>query len=352
MFLKSRRIWKCRATDCRKQFSVKVGTVLNESPIPIEKWLTAMWLVANCRNGVSSCEIARDLGLTQKTAWFMLHRIREAMQDKTATKLAGEVEVDESFIGGKSRNMHAKRRAEVITGTGGANKAIALGMVERGGNVRTFAVPNRRKHELHGKIRQHVKAGSALFSEALKSYDGLAGEYQHAVVDHAVEYVRGNVHTNTMENFWSLVKRQLHGTYISVEPFHLFRYLDEQSFRYNGRKLRCGTFLARLHAGCWTPPYVGSAYREGKVGEGSETPRAREAKTLSLWLALFLQLRRALFLRLHAHQDTGQPVEVLELRTFWLGYRDLCSRSHSSSIVLWLSYHVNLSFGSPIPFHA
>jgi len=237
MFLKSRRIWKCRATDCRKQFSVKVGTVLNESPIPVEKWLTAIWLVANCRNGVSSCEIARDLGLTQKTAWFMLHRIREAMQDKTATKLAGEVEVDESFIGGKSRNMHAKRRAEVITGTGGTDKAIALGVVERGGNVRTFAVPNRRKHELHGKIRQHVKAGSALFSDALKSYDGLAGEYQHAVVDHAVEYVRGNVHTNTMENFWSLVKRQLHGTYISVEPFHLFRYLDEQSFRYNGRRL-------------------------------------------------------------------------------------------------------------------
>jgi transposase-like protein len=130
MFLKSRRIWKCRATDCRKQFSVKVGTVLNESPIPVEKWLTAMWLVANCRNGVSSCEVARDLGLTQKTAWFMLHRIREAMQDKTATKLSGEVEVDESFIGGKSRNMHRSKRARVITGTGGADKAIALGMVE------------------------------------------------------------------------------------------------------------------------------------------------------------------------------------------------------------------------------
>jgi transposase-like protein len=237
MFLSTRRIWKCRATRCRKQFSAKVGTVMNESAIPLEKWLPVMWLVANCKNGVSSCEIARDMGVTQKTAWFMLHRVREAMQDKTATKLSGEVEVDESFIGGKSRNMHAKRRAEVITGTGGKDKAIALGMVERGGNVRTFAVPNRRKHELHGKIRQHVKAGSALFSDALQSYNGLDGEYQHAVVDHAVEYVRGNVHTNTMENFWSLVKRQLHGTYVSVEPFHLFRYLDEQSFRYNGRKL-------------------------------------------------------------------------------------------------------------------
>jgi transposase-like protein len=237
MFLKTRRIWKCSAAKCRKQFSVKIGTVLNESPIALDKWLTAMWLVANCRNGVSSCEIARDLGLTQKTAWFMLHRIRESMQDKSATKLAGEVEVDESFIGGKSRNMHRAKRERVITGTGGKDKAIALGMVERGGNVRTFAVPNRRKHELHGKIRGNVTAGSALFSDALKSYDGLTGDYRHVVVDHAVEYARGNVHTNTMENFWSLVKRQLHGTYISVEPFHLFRYLDEQSFRYNGRKL-------------------------------------------------------------------------------------------------------------------
>jgi len=246
MFLSTRRIWKCRATRCRKQFSAKVGTVMNESAIPLEKWLPVMWLVANCKNGVSSCEIARDMGVTQKTAWFMLHRVREAMQDKTATKLSGEVEVDESFIGGKSRNMHAKRRAEVITGTGGKDKAIALGMVERGGNVRTFAVPNRRKHELHGKIRQHVKAGSALFSDALKSYDGLGGEYQHAVVDHAVEYVRGNVHTNTMENFWSLVKRQLQGTYISVEPFHLFRYLDEQSFRYNARKLTDAQRFSRV----------------------------------------------------------------------------------------------------------
>jgi transposase-like protein len=235
MFLATRRIWKCRS--CRKQFSLKVGTIFEDSPIPLNKWLAAMWLIANCKNGVSSYEIGKDLGLTQKTTWFMLHRVREAMQDKTATKLAGEVEVDESFIGGKSRNMHAKRRAEVITGTGGTDKAIALGMVERGGNVRTFAVPTRRKHELHRKVRETVTAGSALFTDALKSYDGLSDDYKHAVVDHAVEYVNGNVHTNTMENFWSLVKRQLHGTYISVEPFHLFRYLDEQSFRYNGRKL-------------------------------------------------------------------------------------------------------------------
>jgi len=233
MFLKTRRIWKCSATECRKQFSVKVGTVLNESPIGLDKWLTAMWLVANCRNGVSSCEIARDLGVTQKTAWFMLHRIRESMQDKTATKLSGEVEVDESYIGGKSRNRHFERK----TGRGTDQKEVAFGMVERSGRVRTLHAKGRGKPELQRNIRDHITAGSAIYTDALKSYDGLNRDFTHQVVDHAVEYVRGNVHTNTMENFWSLVKRQLHGTYISVEPFHLFRYLDEQSFRYNGRKL-------------------------------------------------------------------------------------------------------------------
>jgi transposase-like protein len=176
------------------------------------------------------------MGVTQKTAWFMLHRCRLAMQDLTGGKLGGEVEVDETFIGGKARNMHKDKRAAKITGTGGKDKEIALGMVERGGNVRVFHVDNRRKKALQTRIREHVEAGSAIFSDELKSYDGLENEYQHAVIDHAVEYVNGNVHTNTMENFWSLLKRGLHGTYVSVEPFHLFRYLDEQAFRYNNRK--------------------------------------------------------------------------------------------------------------------
>ena len=244
MFLATRRIWKCRS--CRKQFSVKVGTIFNESPIGLGKWLTAIWLISNCKNGVSSYEIARDLGVTQKTAWFMLHRIREAMQDKSATLLGGEVEVDESFIGGKSRNMHKDKRERAITGTGGKHKAIALGMVERGGKVRAFAVPTGRKTELQSRVRENVQASAALFSDALKSYDGLEAEYQHAVIDHAVEYVRGNVHTNTIENFWSLVKRQLIGTYISVEPYHLFRYLDEQSFRYNDRKITDAERFSRV----------------------------------------------------------------------------------------------------------
>ena len=235
MFLATRRIWKCKA--CRKQFSAKAGSIFEDSPIALGKWLSAMWLISNCKNGISSYEIMRDLCVTQKTAWFMLHRIREAMQDKTATKLSGEVEVDETFVGGKARNMHKWKREERITGTGGKDKTIALGMVERGGNVRTMVVDTRRKHTLQSRIRQNVQAGSAIFSDELKSYAGLAADFRHAVINHAVEYANGTIHTNTMENFWSLVKRQLHGTYISVEPYHLFRYLDEQSFRYNGRKL-------------------------------------------------------------------------------------------------------------------
>jgi transposase-like protein len=244
-FLQKRRIWKCGS--CRKQFSVKVGTVFEDSPLPLAKWLTTAWLVSNCKNGVSSYEIARDLRVTQKSAWFMLHRIREAMQNKSTAKLGGEVEVDETFIGGKARNMHRSKRERVITGTGGTDKTIATGMVERGGEVRTMVVGNRRKHGLQSTVRQHVEAGSAIFSDELKSYDGLSADYQHEVINHAVEYANGNVHTNTMENFWSLVKRQLHGTYISVEPFHLFRYLDEQAFRYNQRH---GNDYARFEHVC------------------------------------------------------------------------------------------------------
>ncbi len=139
--------------------------------------------------------------------------------------------------------MHPAKRAEKITGTGGKDKAVALGIVERGGNIRAFVVDTRRKKELQAHVREHVEAGSAIFTDELKSYDGLESKFQHAVINHAVEYVNGNVHTNTMENFWSLLKRGLHGTYISVEPFHLFRYLDEQAFRYNNRTADAERFV-------------------------------------------------------------------------------------------------------------
>jgi transposase-like protein len=235
-FLKNQLRWQCSVRHPRRQFSIKVGTIFEDSPLGLDKWLPAMWMIQNCKNGIASHEIARAVGVTQKTAWFMLHRIRLALQEGTMAQLAGEVEVDETFIGGKSRNMHLDKRAQRITGTGGKDKAVVMGILERGKTVRASVIPNRRKRSLQAEVREHVKAGSALFTDALQSYDGLAAEYAHQVIDHAVEYVRGRVHTNGLENFWSLLKRGLKGTYVSVEPFHLHRYLDEQSFRYNNRK--------------------------------------------------------------------------------------------------------------------
>jgi hypothetical protein len=193
-------------------------------------------MIVNDKNGISSWELHRAIGVTQKTAWFMLHRIRLAMQDDGGSKLSGEVEVDESMIGGKSRNMHKAKRAEKIHGTGGMDKAIVFGMVERDGRVRAMHLDSRRRKELQDAIRENIEAGAAIFSDELPSYNGLTDDYEHAVINHAVEYVNGNVHTSTIENFWALLKRGLHGTYISVEPFHLFRYIDEQAFRYNNRK--------------------------------------------------------------------------------------------------------------------
>src|SRR6202795_473028 len=236
-FSEKRRTWTCAKHHAKREFSLKIGTVMEDSPIPLDKWMTATWLITNCKNGISSYEIARDVKVTQKSAWFMLHRVRLAMQDDFfGSKLGGEVEVDETFIGGKARNMHVSERKRRITGTGGKDKTAVVGIVQRGGKVRTSVVPNRKKSALQAEVRKHVGAGSPLSTDALLSYNGLAGEYAHEVVDPAVAYVDGKVHTNGLENFWSLLKRGISGTYVSVEPFHLFRYLDEQSFRYNNRK--------------------------------------------------------------------------------------------------------------------
>src|SRR5947209_839985 len=233
----SRRVWQCKARHPKSQFSVKVGTIFEDSPIGLDKWLCAMWMLANCKNGVSSYEIARCLEVTQKSAWFMLRRIRYAMHNGTINKMTGTVEADETFIGGAARNMHADKRAEKIHGRGPMGKAIVFGLLDREtGKVHTSVVGTRRKHHLHAEIRANVAPGSELNTDALKSYDGLS-EYTHKVVDHAEAYVDGTVHTNRMENFWSLLKRAIKGTYVSVEPFHLFRYLDEETFRYNERTL-------------------------------------------------------------------------------------------------------------------
>jgi transposase-like protein len=239
-YLAKQRRWECKAKHAKKQFSIKVGTIFEDSPIGLDKWLCAVWMITACKNGVSSWELHRALGVTQKSAWFMLHRVRLGLQNNDGTKLSGEVEVDESFIGGKARNMHAAKKAEKMVAGSNKGKTIAFAMVERGGKVKTAVVERRRKKELQGMIREHIQAGSAIFSDELLSYEGLNEDYKHAVINHAVEYARGNVHTNHAENFWSLVKRQIHGTYVNVEPYHLFRYLDEQSFRYNNREMTDG----------------------------------------------------------------------------------------------------------------
>ncbi len=230
----SRRIWKCKA--CRKQFSPKVGTICEDSAIGLDKWLTAMWMIASAKNGISSYEVHRSLGVTHKTAWFMLQRIRLAMQSGTFEKAAGKVEVDETFIGGKARNMHKHIRAKKVTGTGGKDKTAVLGVLERGGKIRVKVIDSRRKKPLQDHVKQHVEPGAEVFTDALKSYEGLEADYVHQIIDHAVEYVKGHVHTNGLENFWSLLKRTLKGTYTFVEPWHLHRYLDEQAFRYDERK--------------------------------------------------------------------------------------------------------------------
>jgi transposase-like protein len=247
--LSTRQLWKCKSKHPKQQFSAKVGSIFEDSPIGLDRWFTAIWLIANCRNGVSSCEIARDLGVTQKTAWFMMHRIRLAMNNGTFEKLTGEVEADETFIGGLARFMHKDKKAK-ITGTGGAGKAVVMGLIDRHSKkVRIAHIPNVQGDTVKGFVRKYVKGGSYVFSDAFAGYNGLDRDYVHQVIDHAEKYVDGNVHTNTIENFWSLLKRGLKGTYVSVEPFHLFRYLDEQAFRFNNRKTDDGSRFVETLAG-------------------------------------------------------------------------------------------------------
>jgi transposase-like protein len=237
-WLKTQRRWQCR--DCGKQYSVKVNTIFEDSAIKLDKWLTAMWLLANCKNGISSYEVAKDIGVTQKSAWFMLQRIRLAMKNKSLLKLGyqgGPVEMDETFIGGKLKNMHKSKKpkgpgfsGKAVSGTA---KTIVVGMVERGGRVRAEVVMERTHAVLRAVANKHIHPGATLMTDEWGGYKG--ANFTHEIVNHAVEYVRGNVHTQGIENFWALLKRGLNGTYISVEPFHLDRYVDEQAFRYNNR---------------------------------------------------------------------------------------------------------------------
>jgi transposase-like protein len=245
-WIEKERVWKCYGKHDHAKFSMKTGTVMEESAIPVDKWLVALWMIVNCKNGISSAETARALGVSQKSAWFMNHRIRMAVHEGSFEKLSGHVEADETFIGGKARNMHIAQRRRRITGTGTKDKTAVMGVLQRGkdgkSRVRTSVLENRKKKSIHSEVRKHVEAGSALYTDFLLSYDGLEGQYAHKVVDHAVEYVNGNVHTNGLENYWALLKRTISGTYVSVEPFHLFRYLDEQAYRFNNRDKELNDF--------------------------------------------------------------------------------------------------------------
>ena len=233
-YISTRRLWECRNKHPRRQFSIKVGTIFEDSALGLDKWLPAIWMIANCKNGISSHELARALGVTQKTGWFMLHRIQLAMQTGTFKKLSGEVEADETFIGGKARNMHPGKRK--VKGRGPIGKEVVLGILERKGEVRTFHVRDTKRKTIKPKVLANVESGSDVFTDTLASYVGLSKDYIHQVINHAERYVDGRIHTNGMENFWSLFKRGIYGTYVGVAPFHLFRYLDEQTFRFNNRE--------------------------------------------------------------------------------------------------------------------
>jgi hypothetical protein len=245
-WLAKAKVYRCYGDHKRQKFSLKVGTVFEDSPIGLETWLPAVWLLCNAKNGISSYELHRALGVTQKTAWFMLHRIRLAMQSKSFYKLGGidggPVEVDETFIGGKPKNMHAKRRfavqkGEIMPYYGRDRKTAVMGMVDRElRQVRTKVVPHVRRDVLQAEILNQVSPGSKVFTDGWKGYKGIAEKgFVHDTVSHINEYVRGEVHTQGIENFWSLLKRSLNGTYVAVEPFHLNRYVTEQAFRYNNR---------------------------------------------------------------------------------------------------------------------
>ncbi|MGA2371621.1 MAG: IS1595 family transposase [Candidatus Korobacteraceae bacterium] len=242
-YLAKQRRFKCK--ECWKQFTVKVGTLLEDSPIPLSKWLPALWMIVNDKNGISSYELGKALGITQKSAWFVLHRLRTALQCHSFEKIGGnggEVEVDETFVGGKIANMHKSKKERMARVRGQQlkgdhlNKTIVMGLLDRDlRQVRAKVVPNVKRETLQNEVLREVEQGSKVYTDEWIGYKSLHEQFVHDVVNHVESYVNGQVHTNGIENFWSLLKRTLKGTYVAVEPFHLGKYVNEQVFRYNYR---------------------------------------------------------------------------------------------------------------------
>jgi len=249
-YIQTRRQWECSENHPKRRFSLKTGTIMEDSPLPLEKWLAALWLEVNSKNSVSSYEAHRALGVTQKSAWFMLHRLRTALRAGSLERIGGNgpIEADETYVGGLARNMHFSRRGKTIKGTGPAGKTIVMGLLgrhsgKRRSQFRTEVVKNNDEQTLHAIIHKNVVPGSEVFTDSLASYRGLDPQFLHDFVDHAEKYVDGIVHTNGMENFWALFKRCIKGTHISIDPAHLHRYLDSEGFRFNNRDTNdCGRF--------------------------------------------------------------------------------------------------------------
>ena len=240
-YLQKARVYKCKSVHPKQKFSLKVGTVFEDSPITLEKWLPALWLLVNDKNGISSWELHRALGVTQKSAWFMLHRIRLAMQAKSFVKMGGggPIEVDETFVGGKLINMHRDKKVRYEKHGGAHGKAVVMGLLDRDlRQVRANVVPNVKRDTLQNEILREVSPNSTVYTDQATAYDNMRTEFVHEIVNKVQGYVDGQVHVNGVENFWSLLKRTLKGTYVAVEPFHLQRYVDEQVFRFNNRATR------------------------------------------------------------------------------------------------------------------
>jgi transposase-like protein len=279
-WLAKAKVYRCYGDHPAMKFSLKVGTIFEDSAIPLEKWWPAVWLLANCKNGISSYEIHRALGVTQKTAWFMLHRIRVAMQSGSFMRMGqdgGAVEVDETWVGGQPKYMHAKRRTAIQNSGHKTEKTIVMGMLDRETReVRTKLIPNIKRETLMNEILNQVSHGARVYTDDHSGYRSLKkADFVHATVNHVSTYVIGDVHTNGLENFWSLLKRSLRGTYVAVEPFHLSRYLDEQMFRFNNRATKDNPLTDADRFALAASQIVGKRLTYAELtGKVKETPEA------------------------------------------------------------------------------